>query len=322
MLWLWILLAVLLLGGLAGMFVYTWPISKRVYNDLLVRTSEDKWGRCCSAPDNEEQVAMWDEGCRWGEANRERCTEVHIRNDGLNLYGEFYRFDRKKCVIILPGRCECLKYSYFFARPYAELGYSVLVADQRAHGKSEGKYNTVGERESDDLKAWAAYLRAEWGVEQIVLHCLCVGSAGALIALTDEVKPLQADALITEGCYVSFRESFKRHMIANKRPLFPVLDMVMHHLKRHTGMDYRRTAPIRLVKRLDTPVLFLFGRQDVFSVPARSQQLFDSCRSAKKRLVWFDKGPHSHLRINNEQAYDQAIQAFLRDLDTDPEGTK
>ena len=53
---LWIvfgIIAALALGGFAAMLVFTVPLSKKVYNDNLVRTSPEKWGRVCSAPDNE-----------------------------------------------------------------------------------------------------------------------------------------------------------------------------------------------------------------------------------------------------------------------------
>ena len=42
-------------------------VSKKVYEHQLVRTSPDKWGRGCSAPDNEEQVRMFNEGEAWFE---------------------------------------------------------------------------------------------------------------------------------------------------------------------------------------------------------------------------------------------------------------
>ena len=65
---------VLALGGLAAMLVITLPISLNVYREQLVRTSPEKWGRECSAPDNEEQVAMWRSGVAWMEENRNRRT--------------------------------------------------------------------------------------------------------------------------------------------------------------------------------------------------------------------------------------------------------
>ena len=34
------------------------------------------------------------------------------------LIGEYFDFGKDRCVIILPGRCESLMYSYYFAPPY------------------------------------------------------------------------------------------------------------------------------------------------------------------------------------------------------------
>ena len=314
MLWLWIVLA-LLVSGLVGMLVFTWPLSGKVYNLLLTRDSPEKWGYVCSAPENEEQMAMWNEGVAWAEAHRNVMEEVDITSQGLRLHGELYHLGNKGCVIILPGRCECLRYSCYFAKPYGELGYSVLVVDQRAHGKSQGTYSSAGYLESRDLRAWADFLRKEKGFDRPVLHGICVGSAGAILAMTKPGDPLPAKAFITEGCFISFRESFKQHMLDQKRPLFPVLDMIMLRLWKNTGTLSWREAPLRHVPAMEAPALFLFGRQDKFSLPRQSQRLFDACGSRHKKLVWFDKGAHSHLRINNREAYDRAIREFLTELE-------
>ena len=135
-----IVLILLLLGGIAAMLYKTLPIALRVYKQQLVRTSDKIWGRFCSAPENEEQLAMWNEGIAWGKENAKFMTEVKITNDGFDLYGEYYDFGGESCVIILPGRCESLMYSYYFALPYQKAGYNVLVIDTRCHGKSDGTH--------------------------------------------------------------------------------------------------------------------------------------------------------------------------------------
>ena len=84
-----LIIAVLaVIGGFVAMLAVTLPISKKVYNDQLVRTSPEKWGRVCSAPENDEQLAMWNSGVRWAEENSKHCSEVMIENDGYRLYGE------------------------------------------------------------------------------------------------------------------------------------------------------------------------------------------------------------------------------------------
>ena len=310
-----IILAVLLLGGLAFMFIYTYPISKRVYKTQLVRTEPEKWGRVCSAPENEEQLQMWNAGIEWANQYREKVIEVETQNDGFKLYGEYFDFGGDKCVIILPGRCESLVYSYYFAAPYEKAGFNVLVVDTRCHGKSDGIYNTIGVKESGDVIAWSKLLHEQFGNKEVWYHGICIGTASAIFAITKKDCPEYVKGFVTEGCFVSFRETFKRHMIADKRPLFPVLDLVMLHINRHTKTNVYRNKPITAIKKVPSEkrVLFLYGKQDIFSIPQKSQLLFDACSANDKKLVWFEKGGHSHLRINNTQEYDNAIINFFKD---------
>lgn len=306
-------LAVLLFGGIVFMLIYTYPIAKRVYEEQLVRTSPEKWGRTCSFPDDAEQVQMWNDGIAWMEENRHRITEVQIENDGMKLFGEYFDFGKDRCVIVLPGRCESLVYSYYFAPPYEKAGFNVLVVDTRCHGKSDGKYNTIGVKESGDMLAWAELAHRRFGNREIYFHGICIGTSSGLFALQADRCPEYLKGLVTEGCYVSFPETFKRHMMAIHRPRFPVLQYVMLLIYRHTGTNVYKHKPIKAIRKIrkDCRVLFLYGERDIFSIPAKSRKLFAACASQDKKLVWFEKGGHSHLRINNTEKYDQAIIDFF-----------
>ena len=301
----------LLLSGLIAMLIYTTPIAKRVYRKQLVRTSPEKWGRCCSAPENEEQLSMWNAGLKWAEQNKDCMKEVMIENDGLKLYGEFYDFNSDRCALILPGRCESLMYSYYFASPYQAAGMNVLVIDSRCHGKSDGEFSSVGLYESKDVIAWLKHIEKTFNIREFWLHGVCIGSAAAFLAAIQKECPESVEGIVTEGCFVNFRETFKQHMIYDKKPLFPVLDLVMHNLKKYAKVNVLKDSPIRAVPKLKCRTLFLYGKQDVFSLPKKSQKLFDACGSTDKKLVWFDKGGHSHLRINNVEKYDNAIIDFV-----------
>lgn len=305
----------LALSGLIFMLIYTAPIAKRVYHQQLVRTDAEKWGHVCSAPDNEEQIAMWNAGIEWADANRQHATEVKIENDGFNLYGEYYDFGADRCVIVIPGRCECLVYSYYFAPPYKEAGFNVLVIDTRCHGKSDGVYNTIGVKESGDVLAWSRFAYEQMGNKEIWYHGICIGTASGIFAMTNSNCPDYVKGFVTEGCFVSFRETFKQHMIAEKRPLFPVLDLVMLNINHHTKTNVYTQKPIKEIKKIkkDARVLFLYGEKDIFSLPKKSKKLFEACSAKDKKIVWFSKGGHSHLRINNTEQYDNAIIDFFKE---------
>lgn len=313
----YIVLAIILLvmGGFVAMLLKTYPISKWVYTDKLVKTSEDKWLRVCSAPENEEQLAMWNSGIEWAEKNTEFVKEVSVESEGLKLYGEYYDYGSDKCAIIVPGRCECLKYSYYFAKPYQEAGMNILVIDSRAHGFSEGKYSTIGVHESRDLIEWMKLLKNDFNVKSIWLHGICIGSAAALMATSDEYGKNVVTGVVLEGCFTDFRESFKQHMKVDKRPVFPVLDLVMFQIYKHTKVNVVKQSPYNVVDKIKCPILFLFGKRDLFSIPPKSKKLFEKCGSEKKKLVWFYEGCHSHLRINNLEKYDESIKEFVKEYD-------
>ena len=78
-----------------------------------------------------------------------------------------------------------------------------------------------------------------------------------------------------------------------------------------SGMKIREARPIRVIGKVKTPILFLHGRKDAFSLPKRAEELYAAC-NAPKELVWMDEGSHSHLRINNQELYDGSIKAFLQ----------
>ena len=61
------------------------------------------------------------------------------------------------------------------------------------------------------------------------------------------------------------------------------------------------------------PMLFIYSKEDTYSIPKYGQLLYDTCGSDKKRLVWFDHGVHSHVRINAPEKYDDTVIKFLKD---------
>ena len=275
----------------------------------LKRTKQSKWTRECSS-DAPSQLEMYDEGMAWSLLHADKKQDVHIVNEKLNLYGEFFDFGSTKTVILVAGRTEGLRYNYYFAKPYAECGYNILTIDNRAHGKSDGKYNTVGFEEHKDLLAWAHYLHENHHSEQIVFHGICIGSAGSLYALTSENCPSYLKAIVADGMYPNFWESFRNHMIELKKPLFglPFINAWMKLLTGHS-MKY---GPIDVIEKLDRPILMLHGTNDLYSLPSEAEKLYEKCGSGQKQLVWFENGTHSLLRYRDPEKYDGVIREFLK----------
>lgn len=303
--WIWII-PVLLVGISLIVFLVGAAV---LYRILLVRSRPEKWGRECSMPEDEEYLAMYEEGLKWGERYAAFRREVTVASDGLKLCGEYFDFGHKKAVIIIPGRTEACLYSYFFSEPYRVSGYNVLVIDNRAHGFSQGKYCSFGVHEHRDILTWGRLLHDELGNESVVLHGICIGASVALYTLTCDRCPDYFRGITADGMFTTFYESFKNHMIEDKRPVFPLSILVAANIRVFAGANVVTDGPIRLLPMLKKPILFLHSREDAYSLPDKTQELYDLC-TAEKKLVWFEKGAHSRIRANNQDDYDRAIIAF------------
>ncbi len=286
-----------------------------IYVMHLKRTKKTKWTRACSEATH-DHLEMYDAGMAWSLEHAEKKQDVHIVSEGLNLYGEFFDFGSDKTVILVAGRTEGLCYNYYFARPYGECGFNVLTVDNRAHGHSEGKYNTVGFEEHKDLLNWAKYVHENHHSQRVIFHGICIGSAGSLYALTSDGCPDYIQGIVADGMYPNFWESFRNHMIELKKPMYG-LPFINGWMKLLTGHSMRY-GPIDVIEKLDRPILMLHGKQDLYSLPSEAERLFAKCGSQNKRIVWFEEGTHSMLRYADPEKYDRAIKAFLEETVKDP----
>ena len=295
--------------------VLIWLVSSySVYVSTLRKKDENSWTREIPPDVDPQQIPMHDIGRVWSEENIEKKTDVHIVNDGLNLYGEYYDFGKKRCAVILSGRTESLKYGYYFAIPYSKNDCNILVIDPRAHGLSEGKFNTAGYEESKDLIAWLKYTKETFGVESFILHGICIGSAGGMFALNSPDCPDCVEAIVTEGMFPNFGESILNHLIEYKAPTIGMITLIDMWMKHYTGHSLK-FGPIDIIADIKTPLLMLHSKEDLYSTPEYAQKLYDLSGSTHKKLVWFDHGKHSYIRINNTEKYDAAITDFLAELD-------
>ena len=110
--------------------------------------------------------------------------------------------------------------------------------------------------------------------------------------------------------YLDFHESLDAHLVERHKPKFPFTMEIMGMMSIVAGKSAKRNGPIRVIHKLNKPILFIYSKEDTYST--HGQLLYDTC-NAPKRLVWFDHGVHSHVRINAPEKYDATIQEFLKD---------
>ena len=316
----WILgsILVLVVAPVSLMLCKTMPIAWNVYREQLVRESPDKWKRENSCPSDAEYSSMYQAAEDWAERYSAETKEVSIQSDGLKLCGRFTDFDSDRTAVILCGRAEGCVYSYYYAEPYREEGFNILVIDQRAHGNSEGIYSGMGFLEQNDVIAWIRYLQEECHTKEVVIHGVCIGAACAVYVAANPDCPESVKGIVVDGLFRSFHDVFIARFRTYRKPLFPVLWEVEYLIRKNTGIDIRTDAPFRAIKSVRIPILLIHSKEDVSSLPEKVLPMAESC-PARTKIVWAEHGAHSHVRYRNTALYDTAVKDFLDSIDEDPE---
>lgn len=318
--WIWVIIGIVavIVLGMVTMLIITVPIANKVFKDQFMRPDVPTagWTRYkCSFPDNEENMDMHNQGMAWGEREKEFMSEVSINNKGFKLAGQYFDFGFDKTAFFLAGRAEPCTYSYYFAMPYKEYGYNVLVVDNRGNGLSDGTFQAAGLLESDDAKEWIKFLQREKGINNVVIHGICLGSATGLEAITMPDCPKIVKGFIGDGMYTTFYETFRTHTKERGKPTFPFCQLVAIKFKKLTGRSIISNGPIKDLPKYKGPLLMLHGKKDVFSLPPKAEKLFALSASEHKKLVWFDEGMHSHLKIVAPEKYNKVVGEFLKEIE-------
>ena len=289
-----------------------------IFINTSYRSPFKKRTRECTRKKDESQMRMFSEGVAWAEKFKDKCEQLHIVSDGLKLFGEYINFGFDKCAVILQGRGESLLYSYYFAEVYAKSEHNILVVDGRSQGLSDGNYQTGGIKESDDLILWIKLINERFNIADFTVHGICIGGATAVYAyskLKNEGSGL-LKRIVTEGLYKSYYELYKAHPKAYKVPMLSVIYAATYVafflIFILAKVRPFKETPIKYMKDIDIPILFIWSARDKFSTKTNSEELFKACASEHKEICFFPKGVHSLARLSQKAEYDGLIANFLQ----------
>lgn len=197
------------------------------------------------------------------------------------------------------------------------LGYTLLVIDQRAHGKSGGKYITFGTLEGDDVAIWARYLTEKYGAEhKIILYGISMGASTALLtaARYGGVGSLTISGVIADCGYGSAFDEFayllrtKYHLPA--RPVLAVAGMLCRIVGGFNLANINVTDAVSIIK---CPVLFIHGDSDRYIPVDYTLDNYEACGSQKDLLIVNGAG-HATSVLANTPVYFAKLKDFLAGL--------
>ncbi|MDO5601934.1 MAG: alpha/beta hydrolase [Oscillospiraceae bacterium] len=240
---------------------------------------------------------------------------IHITSkDGLGLTGHFLpaAVPTDKTILAIHGyRSNGRKEYAVFARFYHELGYNLLMPDDRAHGESEGRYIGFGWLDREDCKQWIAWLKQRFGPDaQVLLHGISMGAATVLMAAGDGLDPA-VKGVIADCSYSGVWDEFAYQAKHSFHiPCFPVLSLANLISRAIAGYDYKTASVKEQTKKIKVPVLFIHGTKDTYVPTAMVHELFAACR-APKHLLLVNGAVHADSYLTDTPAYEAAVAAHL-----------
>lgn len=244
------------------------------------------------------------------------CEFVSIRSrDGLLLSGRYYhQKDGAPLAIGFHGYKSCWLTDFCGGADIAfRMGQNVLLVDQRAHGRSEGRTITFGIRERQDLLCWVEYAVERFGSQvQILLYGVSMGGATVLMSsgmeLPDNVKGIVAD------CPYSAPLDIIREVGRQKGyPMKLVTPFLILGAKIYGGFDIREITAREAVKNAAVPILIIHGQADTFVPPEMSLAIRDSNPNLVRHHI-FPGAYHALSYMVDTPRYEQLIMDFMKEI--------
>lgn len=241
------------------------------------------------------------------------CEEVSILSaDGLRLYGKLY--DMKKgapLIVFFHGYHGINAWDgYGFFKLCKKNGFNILMADERAHGKSEGNVISFGINERYDCKLWAEYAVKRFGEHtDVFLAGVSMGAASVMMSfelgLPESVRGIIADCGYSEPAAI-IMETIR----GMKLPVKPVYRIVKFGARLFGHFDLEAATALQAVGKFNIPILFIQGSQDSIVPPSMGEELFKACK-AKKERVLIEGADHANSAMADYAAYEKAVLRFI-----------
>ncbi len=242
--------------------------------------------------------------------------DVSIKSaDGLTLKGWFLlaKTENRRFVICVHGyHCNGPdEFSHMVPFYHDELDYNYLLPDDRAHGRSEGKYIGFGALDHKDILRWVDYLIDRFGKDiEIILHGISMGAVTVMLA--NSANPPEQVKIIIEDCgFTNANEEFvnniKDRIKINGSPLVSLMSLIC---KIKAGYFFKEADCLGRLKQAKNPILFIHGGADTFVPTQMGRQLYEACPVPKDILI-VEGAVHAYSYYDAPKEYQEKVKSFI-----------
>lgn len=306
MVWLWILTGLIILGFgiLYGVFFYAF----RKNRSSIIEERSAPPGKVY-APHAEKILR----GIDMVLAHEHEDVYITSR-DGLKLHGKYYhQADGAPLTIFMHGyRSGALRDGNGAFIMSWRKGYNVLIVDQRAHGKSEGKVITFGIKERFDCLEWIHYANRRFGEQTpIILMGISMGASTVMMAAGLDLPP-NVKCVLADCGFSSPKEIIQSVIQSMHFPVKLAYPVVRLSGRIFAGIDIEDedASCVEAVRKSKVPILFIHGEGDNFVPCYMSKCCYEACNAQKKLLLVKD-ADHGLSHCVDNKSYEAAVEEFL-----------
>lgn len=235
-------------------------------------------------------------------------------DDGLKLKAKFLKasVESNKVLIAIHGyRSSNLKEYAYYLKFYHDLGFHILLPNNRAHGNSEGTYIGFGWLDRLDCIKWIYKMKKRFNKDLlIVLHGISMGSSTVLMA-SGEKLPDDVKCIISDCGFTSVLDEFEHNLKQLHVPAVFVLPTATLLSKKRVGYSFKDASTIKQVKKSITPTLFIHGDQDDYVPTYMVYDLYNACH-AEKDLLIIEGAKHAESYLVNQELCEKTITDFMK----------
>jgi len=236
--------------------------------------------------------------------------------DSIYISGWFFSASGSKpgptivlCHGIWTGRRECLP----MALRFRAAGYNVLCFDFRAHGRSAGRFTSVGHHETNDVLGAVNYVKQRPEVDAARIGVIGF-SMGAAASIQAAARSRDIAALVADSAYATFLDAAKYSFsLVTRVPHFPMARLAMAWAKWIANVDARQLRPVDVIRHISPrPILITHGELDEIVPVRHAYALFKAADEPKE--VWIFPGAH-HVgaRDMDPDGYFNRLESFFRE---------
>ena len=249
-------------------------------------------------------------GHKWLAAAQPEDVEL-LSHDGLRLHGTLYRTPEAKAVLVAcHGYRSTGRHDFNSALPfYSELGFHILLIDQRSCGLSEGKYTAMGILERFDICDWCAFAGRLFPHLPVVAAGISMGASSVLMAA--DTLPDCVKAIIADCPYISAWDELTyvvHHFV--HIPAAPILFGIDLWCRLLAGFSLRQFTVLDALKANRHPIFLVHGAADQLVPYANSRKIHEFCNNSIVLLSSPHAGHGMSFLVSN-QAYREALETFI-----------